>query len=538
MSRWLHIVRGACLVLVATSALATDVDVWLTRGDQVSLLSQRPALTFSTGSGSHSTKITVDPTMRYQTMDGFGASLTDSSAWLIDDELDAAETAALIEELFSPTAGLGFSVVRIPMGASDFALSAYTYDDMPAGQTDPQLNQFSISHDEAYIIPLLQLARSYNPQLKLIASPWSPPAWMKTSESLYGGSFDTSYYATYAQYFVRFVQDYEAAGVPIYAITPQNEPLNDSTAYPTMGMPTYTQSAFVGDYLGPAIVASDLDTKILIYDHNWDEWNYAIVVLNDPEAGQYAAGSSFHGYAGDVANQSLVHNYVPDKEIHFTEISGGEWSTNFGDNLVWHFQNIIIGATRNWARSVVYWNLALNQDYGPHLPGGCDTCRGVVTINTATSQVTRNVEYYILAHAAKFVRPGAQRIASDSLAGTLETVAFRNPDKSEVLVALNPNSGSTWFDLLRDGEYVSYRLVGRSVVTFIWQPPALPGDLNGDGFVDAQDALDLLPCLVGPEVAACPSGCELAAPECGDQDGDEDVDLHDFAAAARLISGG
>jgi glucosylceramidase len=236
-----------------------------------------------------------------------------------------------------------------------------------------------------------------------------------------------------------------------------------------------------------------------------------------------------------VADQSQVHNFFPDKEIHFTEISGGGWATDFADNLVWNFRNIIIGATRNWARSVVYWNLALDQNDGPFIPGGCSNCRGVVTIQRSTGQVTRNVEYYVLAHASRFVRPGAERIMSDSLDETLETVAFRNPDGSEVLIAMNPNGGSRWFDVVRDGESIAYRLPGRSVVTQVWQPPPLPGDVNGDGFTNADDLLDLLPCMTGPAPAAWPPTCELPDPERGDPDADGDIDLQDFALLVLLI---
>jgi glucosylceramidase len=280
---WLSLVLlGCCAPPVAR---ATDVDVWLTRGDQLSLLEQRPALTFTPGTGTHGTKIHVDPTVRYQPMDGFGAALTDSSAWLIDSALDDTAAATLLEELFSTTNGLGLSVVRVPMGASDFALVPYTYNDMPPGQTDESLEHFSIAHDLQYIVPTLHAAQALNPDLKLIATPWSPPAWMKTSQTLFGGGLQTAYYAAYAQYFVKFVQAYEAHGLPVYAVTPQNEPLHDSAGLPSMAMPTYVQSAFVGDHLGPAFAGAGVSTKILVYDHNWDEWNYPIIVMNDPEAG-------------------------------------------------------------------------------------------------------------------------------------------------------------------------------------------------------------------------------------------------------------
>ncbi|MCP4594326.1 MAG: glycosyl hydrolase [bacterium] len=477
------------ILLAAVPAVGSDVEVWLTRGDQASLLEQRPSLTFQPGTGTHGTQIQITPTLAYQTIEGFGAALTDSSAWLIQNELSTAQRDALMEQLFSAQLGIGIGMLHLPMGASDFALTAYTYDDMPAGQTDPLLSNFSIAHDLAYIIPTLQQAGGLNPELKLLATPWSPPAWMKSSETLLGGSLEWQYHEEYAQYFVKFVEDYAAESLTIDYVTVQNEPLHDSVALPSASMATFQQSTFIGDHLGPAFAAAAIDTRILCYDHNWDEWNYPVVVLNDPEANVYIAGSAFHGYAGDVANQSLVQGYFPDKEIHFTEISGGDWAPNFSDNLVWNFRHIIIGATRNWARSVMFWNLALDEDNGPYLPGGCDNCRGVVTIERGRGNVTREVEYYVLGHAGKFVQPGARRIHSDTIEDEIETVAFRNPDGSEVLIALNPTGSSRWFDVLRNGEYVSYRLIRQSVATLVW-PALTPGDFDNSSVVEFDDVDD------------------------------------------------
>jgi len=485
-----HFVTTLVVLLTGlSSAHATDVQVWLTRGDRVSLLEQRPTLTFAPGSGTHSTKVTVDPATKYQVIEGFGAAMTDSSAWLLYYRLTAPQRAALLQQLFSPQTGIGLGYLRVPMGASDFALSAYTYDDRPAGQTDPNLAYFSIAHDEAYIIPALLEARALNPDLKLLASPWSPPACMKTTGTLYGGSLRTQWYAAYAQYFVKFLQAYAAAGLTFHTLTVQNEPLNTTTGMPAATMATYQQSAFIGTHLGPALAAAGLTTQILCYDHNWDEWNYPVVVMNDPTAGPYIAGSAFHGYAGDVANQSLVHDYFPAKDIYFTEISGGDWSTSFADNLVWFLRNILIGGTRNWAKAAILWNLALDENHGPKISGGCTDCRGVVTINSSTGAVTYEVEYYALAHAGKFVYPGARRIASDSYTGVVETVAFRNPDGTEVLLALNPTDTTQWFDGLRNGQYFSYRLTAKSVATFVWDLE-LPGDFNHDGVVTFDDIDD------------------------------------------------
>jgi glucosylceramidase len=524
-----------CSLLSGLAAYAQSVSVHLTRGDQISLLEERPALTFAPGSGSHSTKIYLDPATRYQVMDGFGAALTDSSAWLIQNELSPSQREALLDQLFSRDGdGIGLNMIRIPMGASDFALAPYTYNDLPSGQSDPMLSQFSIASDLVDIVPTLQAIASRNAEMRLIGTPWSPPAWMKNSGTLFGGSFNTAWYATYAQYFVKFVQSYQSFGLPIFAVTPQNEPLNDSSGLPSMSMPTFVQSAFVGDHLGPAIASAGLNTKIWVYDHNWDEWNYPLVVMNDPEVNVYAHGAAFHGYAGEVSNQSLLHDFRPDIEIHFTEITGGDWATNWADNLVWSMRHIVIGAPRNWAQSVLMWNVALDQNSGPYIPGGCEGCRGVVTIDTSNGNVTYEVEYYTLAHASRFVLPGAQRIGSDSIENAIETVAYRNPDCSEVLIALNPSGSSRWFDLVRDGEYVSLRLTGRSVATLVWTPEVLAADLDADGDVNSDDALMLMECIHGPEVSADASACLIE--RCGrDVDGDLDLDLNDIATVQWSI---
>jgi O-glycosyl hydrolase len=522
----------AILVVVAVSAPSPAVDVWLTRGDQASLLDHRPSISFQPGGGTHTVRIHVDPATTYQVMEGFGGAMTDSSAWLMQYRLSEAQRAALLDQIFSSQNGIGLSMLRVPMGASDFALSAYTYDDMPAGQVDPTLQQFSIAHDLAYIVPMLQQSQAINPAIRFQAVPWSPPAWMKNPPALYGGSLVSAYYAAYAQYFVKFVQAYEAQGLPIHAIAPQNEPLNTTTAFPACTMSTYQQAAFVGDHLGPALASAGIATKILIYDHNWDEWTYPVVVMNDPEVHAYAAGASFHGYAGDVVNQSLFHDHFPDKDVYFTEISGGDWATDFGDNLIWGTRNIIIGTVRNWSKSALFWNLALDENDGPHLAGGCGNCRGIVTINSSTGDVTREVEYYILGHAAKFVPPGARRMSSETVADVLETVAFRCPDGSEVLIALNPGTSSTYIDVVRGSEYFTYRLTGRSVATFIWKKYT-PGDLNCDGHIDGADIAPFVLALLSPaQFAGQYPACDILA---GDLDSDGAVTTQDIPLLAQLM---
>jgi glucosylceramidase len=425
-------------------------------------------------------------------MRGFGASLTDSSAWLIDQRLNATQRSALVESLFSTAQGAGMNYLRLPMGASDFTASGfYTYNDLAPGQTDINQSQFSIAHDQAYIVPLLQQIKSVNPELQLMASPWSAPAWMKTNDSLFGGQLNSQYRNSYALYFRKFLQAYAAEGLPIDAITLQNEPLFEPNDYPSMGMTAADQAALVRA-VGPALNNVGLETDIVLYDHNWDNIDFADQVLNDPIARQFVAGTAFHGYAGDVTAQSTLHDAHPDKGIYFTEVSGGDFAPNFAENLVWGVRNIIIGNTRNWGETALFWNLALDENSGPHL-NGCNNCRGVVTIENATGNIELNEEFYTIAHASKFVRPGAKRIAS-STTSSIESVAFQNPDGSKVLIALNPATDVQSFSVVENGESFAYALAGQSVGTFVWN--TLTIDFDDDGNVDGTDVDQLVAAIV------------------------------------------
>lgn len=453
---------AAGLSIPATATAATAADVWVTTADASTLLEQQPSVSFGPDTGDDTT-IDVSDATTYQTMDGFGASFTDSSAWLVWNELDASQRDGLMTNLFDRDSGVGLSLVRQPMGASDFTANSadYTYDD-----TCCDLGDFSIDHDRAYLIPVLKQAQSRNPDLKIMGTPWTPPAWMKTNNSLYGGRLSTERYADYADYFVKYTQAYAAEGLPIYAVTLQNEPHHEAS-YESMLMEPSEQAAVVKNNLGPAFAAAGVSAKIIVWDHNWDEPNYPIDVLNDPAAKQYVAGSAFHCYAGDPSAQHTVHNAHPDRDIWFTECSGGNWSPDFGANLKWNMQNLIIGSTRNWAKGVTLWNMALDQNSGP-TNGGCTDCRGVVTIDTNSGQISYNVEYYVLGHASKFVVPGAARIDSSTYAGDIESVAFRNPDGSIALIALNAGSANKTFKVRWQGQSFTYTLPAGAVATYTW----------------------------------------------------------------------
>jgi glucosylceramidase len=474
---------SAALVLIAaagSAAYAGGPHVWLTTGDRANLLAEQPDGALGPPVAGAPT-ITVDRTRGYQRMEGLGASITDSSAHLL---ARSPHRDAIMRELFDARRGLGLSYLRQPMGASDFvAGQPYTYDDVPAGQTDFAMRHFSIAHDRAEILPLLRQARALNPHLKVMATPWSPPAWMKTNGSLIGGRLidDPRVYRAYARYFVRFVQAYKRAGVPIDALTLQNEPQNRSpSGYPGMDLRDDEEARLVV-VVGRELRRAGLRTKLLGYDHNWalhpndvgppnDPANpeYARSLLEEPAANRYLAGTAFHCYSGDPERQSVLHDLFPSKDIYFTECSGtqsGNPATTFPDTLHWHTRFLTVGAVRNWAKTVITWNLALDPAGGPH-NGGCDTCIGVVTIDPATGQATPTADYYVLGHVTRFMRPGAVRVDS-TVAGNAWNVAFRNPDGSLVIVVVNDDWGTTAqrFNVTAGNQVFSYELAAGAVAT-------------------------------------------------------------------------
>lgn len=411
--------------------------------------------------------IRVDDSVSYQTIDGFGASLTDSSAWLLWNKLSEPKRRDALRLLFDPKTGIGLSLLRQPMGSSDLALEDYTYDDLPPGQTDPELKQFSISKDEHYIVPILRETLALNPKLRIIASPWSPPAWMKTSQSTIQGALLPSAYKFLANYFVKFLQTYEKAGIPIYALTMQNEPLYVPVNYPGMNMTSGEQAIFLRDALGPALRDAKLSTKIFIFDHNWDLIHFPIEVLSDSKAAFFADGIAIHCYGGSATAQTELHNRFPDKGIWLTECSGGDWQKG---KLLESQVRLIIDTLRNWSRSVILWNLALDQYHEPYL-GGCTTCRGVVTVkhDATSADVVPTVDYTALGHASKFVQPGAVRIESNSFGqGSLEDVAFRNPDGSIALLVMNSGGETVHFNVEWNGQFAICSLKANTVATLVW----------------------------------------------------------------------
>jgi glucosylceramidase len=438
-----------------------DVDMWMTKPDQSSLLQKEAGILSFAATVNSYPVITVDSATSYQSIDGFGYTLTGGSAFQIN-HMDAASKASLLNELFS-TGAMGVSYLRVSMGASDLSATVYSYNDMPVGMTDPTLANFSLSLDTVDVIPVLKQILAINPNIKIMGSPWSPPVWMKSNGSSIGGSLLPAYYGAYAKYFVKYIQAMQAKGIRIDAVTIQNEPQHGGNN-PSMLMTSTEQANFIKNNLGPEFQAASISTKIIIWDHNCDNPGYPIAILNDPAAKQYIDGSAFHLYAGDISALSTVRAAHPDKNLYFTE----QWTSgsgSFDGDLKWHIRNVIVGSMRNWSKIALEWNLASDATFGPHTPGGCTECKGALTVNG--SLVVRNVGYYIIAHASKFVPAGSVRIESNLLT-SLPNVAFRTPAGKKVLIVVNESGTAQGFNIGYKGKYVFTSLIPGAVATYTW----------------------------------------------------------------------
>ena len=451
--------------VVPETTAPPSVSVWLTTPDKLALFApQDKMLSFSGTATSGITTIEVDTTQTFQTIDGFGYTLTGGSAQHLIN-MNAASRSALLKELFDTGANnIGVSYLRLSIGASDLSERVFSYNDLPAGQTDVTLSKFDLSDDKKDVIPVLKEILAIKPQIKILGSPWSAPVWMKDNGDTRGGSLKPEYYNVYADYFVKYIQEMKKEGIRIDAVTVQNEPLHPGNN-PSMYMTAEDQAIFIKTSLGPAFEKAGIDTKIIVYDHNADRPDYPLTILNDPEAKKYVDGSAFHLYAGNIEALSQVHFAHPDKNIYFTEQWVGA-PGNFPEDLKWHVRTLIIGGTRNWARTVLEWNLANDPNNNPHTDrGGCDKCLGAITIDGNT--VTRNPAYYIIAHASKWVRPGSVRVSSDIVSG-IHNVAFVTPDGKKVLVALNDNTETKSFAIKFKGKWATASLPAGAVATYVW----------------------------------------------------------------------
>ncbi|MGV9360502.1 ricin-type beta-trefoil lectin domain protein [Amycolatopsis sp. NPDC003731] len=478
--RSLAALAGVTAIAAATfaapaQAAGETVSIWLTTtsdagGRQVTRgLQQQTPVTFAAGTGSGGVAINVNENTTYQQFEGGGASFTDTAAWLMNSSgaLSQATRDDTMRKLFDPNSGIGLSFIRNPLGASDLARYSYTFDDMPAGQTDPNLTHFSIAHDQADVLPLTKQAKQLNPQAKVMASPWSAPPWMKDNDSYLLGWVESQYYPAYAQYFVKYLQAYQAAGVPIDYVSMQNEP-TCCASYPSTNWNGAGLAYFAKNNLLPALQNAGLSTKVLALDWNWDTYaSYGAPTLDDAAIRNHPnfGGVAWHGYGGDIAQQTTTHNQYPNVNAYSTEHSGGTWISNQQAEDM----NNIVDYTRNWSKSVTKWSLAVDQNMGPH-NGGCGTCTGLITVHNGDSrsgQVDYTVEYYTMGHLTKFVKPGAYRIDSND-SSAVRNVAWKNPDGSKALIAYNSGTGNQSVRVNWGNSSFTYTLPGRTSATFTW----------------------------------------------------------------------
>jgi len=442
-----------------------DVQFWLTTPDRSAVLTLQEAPLHFSAAGNAIPTIDVNDMQKFQSIDGFGFAMTGGSAQLLM-RMAPALRAALLKELFNTKGGgVGVSYLRVSIGSSDMNDHVYSYDDVAEGQTDEKLTRFNLAPDRVDVIPVLKEILAIKPEVKILGSPWSAPAWMKTNHSAKGGYLEPEYYGPYADYLVKYIEGMKAEGIRIDAITVENEPLNPKNT-PSMAMLAPQEDEFIAKYLAPAFKHAEVQTKILLYDHNPDVPSYPLSILADPAAGKYVDGTAFHLYGGDVGMFSKVHDEYPNKNLYMTEQSVTGASGDGPFDIAEPVRGVLIGAIRNWSRNVLLWNLAADPKYGPHTDnGGCTMCQGAITLDG--NAVTRNVAYYAVAHFSKFVQPGSVRVGSNAME-QLSDVAFLTPDGKIVLVVSNTANFPKTFGVSYHGKAFTTTLPAESVGTYVW----------------------------------------------------------------------
>jgi glucosylceramidase len=454
-----------CLSAASQAQEIPDAQLWLTTADRSALFAPQPGLLHFDEAQATGPMINVNDMEAFQPIEGFGFAVTGGSAQLLM-RMAPERRSALLKQIFSPEGdGIGASYLRVSIGSSDMNDHVYSYDDVPAGETDPDLKKFSLAPDRADVIPVLKEILAIDPQIKILSSPWSAPAWMKTNDDVRGGELKPEYYGAYAQYLVKYVEGMKAEGIPITAITVENEPLNPKNT-PSMVVFAAEEGAFIGKYLGPAFEKAGIKTEIQLYDHNPDVPSYPLSILADPLAGKYAIGTAFHLYGGDSSALTDVHNEYPQKNLYLTEQSVTQRPGSSTIDIAEPVSRVLIGATRNWSRNVLLWNLAADPHFGPHTNnGGCTGCVGAVTLDG--DKATLNVAYYAVAHFSKFVRPGSVRVGSSELE-QLPTAAFLTPDGKVVLVVANTGNFPKTFAIGYHGKFAKTTMPSESVGTYVW----------------------------------------------------------------------
>lgn len=462
---------------------SNDVVIYLTTSDQSSIF-HKDSLSFQEISDKNTIPISIDPAIKFQQIDGFGAALTGSSCYNLM-QMSAANRKALLRQTFDTKLGMGYSYIRISIGCSDFSLSEYTYCDTPG------IENFAIqSEEKEYIFPVLKEILAINPDVKIMASPWTPPRWMKVNNlqdlqpfnSWTSGQLNPKYYQDYAAYFVKYIQAMEQEGFEIESITIQNEPLNRGNSA-SLFMTWQEQRDFIKTALGPKFKENNIKTKIVVFDHNYnydsekpdtkDQGQYPLRIYEDPEAAQYIDGAAYHAYGGNKKELLRIHEARPDKNLYFTEISIGLWGSGykFGEDLMWNLREVGIGTLNNWSKAVIVWNFMLDDKHGPYRPGGCNICLGAVDINSSDYEtLTFNSHYYAMAHLSKVIKSGAYRIkSSETDTKGLHYVAVQNPDLSYGMVILN-DSGNAQSISVSDGKNTfTYNIPTKSVASLEWK---------------------------------------------------------------------
>ncbi len=456
----------------------SDVVVYVTTADETRLFDS-VSVSFNTAESMSPRTITLDPTVTYQEMEGFGAAITGSTCCNLL-KMSAENRSKLLKETFDPDGGMGYSYIRISLGCSDFSLGEYTYCD------EKGLENFALhAYDKRDVIPVLKEILAINPELKIMASPWTCPLWMKVNDlidkkphnSWKGGRLDPGYYNDYAMYFVKYIQAMNEEGIDITSITIQNEPLNKGNSA-SLYMTWEEQRDFIKGHLGPAFQAADIRTKIIVYDHNYNYDNiagqeaYPLRIYADAEASRYIDGAAFHAYGGNKNEMLNIHNANPGKGLYFTEISIGEWGSgySFADDLMWNMREVGIGTVNNYCKAVMVWNFMLDNNHGPNRPGGCNTCLGAVTVNSSYSGVKKNSHYYTMGHLSKVIKPGAKRIkVTGYIAAGWYYAAFKNPDNSFSVVMQNDTQEAVNITVASGSNSFSFHVPEKSIVSYIWK---------------------------------------------------------------------
>lgn len=443
---------------ISGGSAGNTVQIWSSLPDMKALLIQKEQ-TMASVVGDVTGEIKIFADQSCQTVEGVGAALTHSSAYVFHHNLNPDQRDSLFRLLFTPE-GIGINYTRLCIGSSDFSSSLFSYSETE----DFSLSNFSIRQDYDDVIPMLNEILAINPHLQIMATPWSPPGWMKTSGSMVGGRLRTDCYDVYADYLIKFIEAYQKEGITIHTLSVQNEPEYGTANYPCMDMSAEEQKIFIRDHLGPKMRTANIATKIILFDHNCDSPNYPISIMNDPEAKKFVDGSGFHLYKGEISALCAVHEAHPDKNLYFTEQSGGGWAPDFDQNIRWYVGHLFSGAMNCWSKNVLLWNLALDENDGPK-NFGCQDCWGVVRVKT-DGQIEQNAEYYAIGHYGKVVQQGAKRLVS--IADDINGVAFHNPDDSYAYLGVYDGKDQKVVRITCGNTAFNYRLSPGEVFSFKW----------------------------------------------------------------------